>query len=518
MSKPSIDLSKLALERQPAGDTSKIVQKKRWVIRYFLPFAILLGFTTLLVAAAGSHLFPSRAVTVVPVIAKRAAVVQEGTSLFQAPGWIEPRPTAINVSAMTPGVVEDLLVVAGQRVQEGDCIAWLIAVDAELALKQAKANLAIRLGEANRAKAELAAARVRFENPVHLRVRLADAQSSLKKVETELGKLPFLIEAAESTVEFAQSSLNRKQRAGKAVTEDVMAEAISHHAVAAANLKELKERKPNLEREVKALAAVVDAIESQLSLLVEETRQLGEAEAKLQAAEAYRDEAQLKVQQAELALDRCIVRAPIAGRILRLVAAPGSRVMGLETSAHQSSATVVEMYDPESLQVRVDVRLEDVPLVTQGQRVEISTASSSTTLQGEVLQVTSSANIQKNTLEVKVSLLSPPATVSPEMLVTATFLAPKDDKSADADKEQMRLFVPRSLVETTAEGSHVWIVDSDMLARKRTIQLENSGDAEFVVVKSGLVVTDKLVTSGLEGLREGTKLRVTGDDPRIGMN
>ena len=237
--------------------------------------------------------------------------------------------------------------------------------------------------------------------------------------------------------------------------------------MAAANLQELQQRKPNLEREVSALEEVVHALERQLELLVEETRQLQEAEAKVQSAEAYRDEAKLQVRQAELASERNTVRAPMDGRILRLVASPGSRVMGLETTAGQSSSTVVEMYDPQRLQVRVDVRLEDVPMVTPGQPVEIETASSTEVIHGQVLQITSSANIQKNTLEVKVELLDPPSSVSPEMLVTAAFLAPK------------KTLRP---IQSTRDGAHVrseliragdgfttfsWIVDENSTARKR---------------------------------------------------
>ncbi len=156
------------------------------------------------------------------------------------------------------------------------------------------------------------------------------------------------------------------------------------------------------------------------------TRQLQEAEAKVQSAVAYRNEAKLQVRQAELALERNTVRASDAGSHsksgrISWIASPWV----LRQTAGQSSSTVVEMYDPQKLQVRVDVRLEDVPMVTPGQQVNIETASSADVIHGQVLQITSSANIQKNTLEVKVELLDPPLSVSPEMLVTAAFLAPK---------------------------------------------------------------------------------------------
>ncbi len=518
MLKSPLDLSQLSLDRAPTNHAphKPLQQKKRWISRYGLPIAILVGFAVLLASAAGDRLMPARSVTIMPVIVKRAEMQQAGSTLFQSPGWIEPRPTAISVAAMAPGVIEELMVVAGQSVKMGEPIARLVCVDAELALLQTKNALAIRDGELNRAKAELSAARIRLENPVHLRVLLADAQSNLTKSKTELAKLPFLIEAAEANLKYALTSKEGKQSAKGAISDNVIAKAENDHAVAAANLRELERRKPNLEREVSALQDVVEALEHQLKLLVEETRQLGEAEAKVQSAEAYREEAKLQVRQAELALERCAVRAPMDGRILRLVASPGSRVMGLETTAGQSSSTVAEMYDPQNLQVRADVRLEDVPMVTKGQPVEIQTASSPQVIQGRVLQLTSSASIQKNTLEVKVELLDPPSTVGPEMLVTATFLAPKNDALL-GPSETERMFVPRSLVQSGDSASFVWIADENSAARRRIIELEGKGGGDLVAVKAGLRVTDKLITNGIEGLREGARVKITGDDLTIGM-
>jgi HlyD family secretion protein len=519
MLKSPLDLSQLALERDPTNRESnkpRLIYKKRWLSRYALPLAILTGFGVLLASAARERLMPARSVTIMPVIVKRAERQQAGSTLFQSPGWIEPRPTTISVAAMAPGVIEELMVVAGQIVNKGEPIARLVCVDAELALLQTRNALAIRGGELNRANAELAAARVRFENPVHLRVQLADAQSNLSKSKTELAKLPFLIEAAESNLKYALSSKQGKQSAKGAISDNVIAKAENDHAVATANLKELELRKPNLEREVSALQEVVVALEHQLKLLVEETRQLAEAEAKVQSAEAYQDEAKLQVRQAELALDRCTVRAPMDGRILRLIASPGSRVMGLETTAGQSSSTVAEMYDPQNLQVRADIRLEDVPMVTKGQPVEIQTASSSQVIHGRVLQLTSSASIQKNTLEVKVELLDPPTTVGPEMLVTATFLAPKNEASLSSSETE-RMFVPSSLVQTGESASFVWVADESSASRKRIIELDDKVKGDLVAVTSGLSVTDKLITSGIEGLRDGGRVKITGDDQSIGM-
>jgi HlyD family secretion protein len=517
MTDGQLDLSKLALDRSPTKSMAGKPRRRRLLSRYVLPTGILLGFLGLLGASAGRQLWPKQSVTVVPVIVKRGEVQQAGTALFQAAGWIEPRPTAISVAALAAGVIEELLVVEGQRVDKDEPIARLIAIDAELAVKQAEAKVAIRAGEFQRAEAERDAAVIRLANPVHLSVQLADANSLLAKAITERDKTPFLIEAAEARLKYTSANVEGKRAAGSAIAGRIVQQAESEHAAADAAIRELQSRQPNLEREIDALQSKVDALQTQLSLLVEERRQLAEAKAKVVSADALHEEANLFLRQAEITHQRTIIRAPINGRILRLIASPGTRVMGLSANAGQSSSTVVQMYDPNRLQVRADVRLEDVPMVTPGAPVEIETASSGKVIQGRVLRSTSSANIQKNTLEVKVELIEPPATVSPEMLVTATFLAPKLVATSSQPTETLRIYIPNQLVKSGDGGAFAWVVDANQQAERKTITLGAAGQEGLVEVVNGLNVTDKLISSGADSLQAGDPVVVRGEDQTIGV-
>ena len=517
MANTPLDLSQLALDRSPSEEPKKRPRRRRWLTRYVVPAAILFGFAGLLGVSAGARLLPQPSVQVVPVIVKRAEVQQAGTTLFQAAGWIEPRPTATSVAALAPGVIEELLVVEGQQVAKGEAIARLITIDAELALQQAKATLALHEGELQRAQAEHLAAGARLEQPVHLQVQLADANGTLAKANTELGKLPFLIEAAEARVRFTLHNLEGKQSARAAIAGRVVQQAQGEHAEAQAVLQGLRGREPNLRQEIAASQDKVDALQTQLALLIEEKRQLQEADAKLQSAAALRDQAEVQLRQAALALERNIIRAPISGRILRLIATPGTRVMGLDMTSGPSSSTVVEMYDPARLQVRADVRLEDVPMVQPGQPVEIETASVAGVIHGRVLQATSTANIQKNTLEVKVELLDPPQAVTPEMLVTATFLAPESNDASAESTETERVFVPQQLVQTGEAGSFVWIVDAEDRAQRQPITPGQPTPDGLVEVQQGLAVTDKLIASGTAGLQQADLVRISGEDLTMGV-
>ncbi len=512
-----LDLRQLAVDR---NDQAPSRQRRRppIVSRYVLPGGVLLGFMVLIAWAARDRFLPSRPVTVVPVVVSRAEVQQSGTPLFQAAGWIEPRPTSVRVPALAAGTVAELLVVEGQTVEVGEPIARLVDADAKLELEQAQAELDLRRTDLASAQAELTSARTRLEMPVHLEAALAEAESELAKMKTELAKLPHLLRAAQARTQYAEQDMEGKKSAGNSVASRLVQQAHSAYHAAQAELAELKNRQPQLEQEVAALRRRQTALAKQLELLVDETRRLANAEANVQAAEVRIRQAELAVQAATLQFERMVVRAPISGRVLQLVSGPGALVMGQTPQSNQDASTVVTLYDPDMLQVRADVRLEDVPQVQPGQPVEIETASAAEPLRGTVLYPTSRANIQKNTLEVKIAIDAPPPAVRPEMLVTTTFLAPERPGSDADDAESLqRLLIPRQLVQTTGESSIVWIAGPAGTAQRKLVRLGKAGTEELVEVLEGLNPTDKLISSGQDGLEDGERITITAEDANLGV-
>jgi multidrug efflux pump subunit AcrA (membrane-fusion protein) len=472
--------------------------------------AIVLGFFGLLAWAGRDQLLPRTKVSVVPVITTRGEVRQEGAELFQAAGWIEPRPTPILVTALTEGVIETLFVVEGKAVAAGEPIAKLIDSDAKLAVRGAEAELALRQADVASMDAELAAAELRLANPVHLDAALAEADSALAKTETELAKIPFLIDSKEAQASFATQNLEGKRLVSESIAGRLLQQAESELATATAELAELRQRTPRLEREAETLRRKRTALAQQRRLLIDETRGVADIRAKRNAALARQDQAALAVERARLMLDRTIIRAPCAGKVLQLIARPGTRVTAMEGASVHGAATIVTLYDPGMLQVRADVRLDDVGRVEPGQPVRIVTASVPTPLEGFVLQPTSIANIQKNTLEVKVAIKNPPPTVRPEMLVTATFLAaakPADAKTAATALE--RILIRKDLVGSTDGTSSVWVAAFDGTAQRRTIQLGGDATDGLVEVLEGLAPTDKLIVDGRGDLKPGERITIT---------
>ena len=194
--------------------------------------------------------------------------------------------------------------------------------------------------------------------------------------------------------------------------------------------------------------------------------------------EARVEQARVALAEAKLRLDRMTVRAPVDGRVYQLVAYPGSTLAGgMGPVPNADGSTVVTMYRPEMLQVRADVRFEDIPKVSLGQPVLVNNPALAEPIAGKVLFVSSEANIQKNTLEVKVALDEPAPVLKPEMLVDVTYLAPKAAAAAgetsEADAAVCAAAAGRSGMRA---GAFVWVADQSAgVARKTAVTTGSVG-------------------------------------------
>jgi multidrug efflux pump subunit AcrA (membrane-fusion protein) len=473
----NVDLRQLAVQRDTPPEPARR-RRTQILTRYLLPGGVLLGFAAVFAWAFRDSFLTSRPVTVVPVLTARAETHQSGAPLFHAAGWVEARPTPVLVAALAEGIVEKLLVVEGQEVKAGQPVAQLIDADARLAVRAVEAELEMR-------KAERDAA-------------LADVDILLAQKETELADLPFQRRATVARAQLALQDFEGKSKAPGAVSEIALRAADRELESANAGVDQLKTRELRLKREVETLTA--------------------KRKTNLQVAEARLEQARVALETANLRLKRMVVTAPISGRVLGLIARPGMRLMGFTAGSPQDASSVVSLYDPASLQVRADVRFEDLPRVLPGQPVSIETPAVAGKLEGVVLRLTSQANIQKNTLEVKVSIKDPPSVLGADMLVQATFLALPSAETRPPETDSLRLFVPRQLVEVGEQGSTTWIADQAAgVARRRPIKLGQEAAGGLVEVTEGLTPADKLISGGHEGLRDGQRVAVTGEDTTLGL-
>lgn len=511
----NVDLSQLAIDRSEPSST-RFRAKRNLLTRYVLPGMLIAGFFAMVAWSARDLVFPPREVRVVPVMVTQAEMRASGTPLFQAAGWIEPRPTSIRVSALASGVVEKLLVVEDQKVVAGEPVAMLVPDDARLAHERAIANRRLAEAELKRAEAAFVAARKRYEQPVHLEARLAEASAALAKVDTMLTNLPFETERAKAEMDFAERDYKRNVGAAQSLSEREIDQSKTDYETAKAYLQELQDRHTSLVSEQKAITQRRDALRDLLDMLADEIEAKDRADAQVKAQEARVRQMTVAEAEAKLRLDRMTIRAPVGGRIYRLIGLPGARVGdGVMTAmSGHDGGTVVTMYRPDSLQIRVDVRFEDIPQVSLSQPVEIDNPALKEPIVGSVLFISSEADIQKNTLQVKVAIDSPPDFFKPEMLVDVTFLAPDVAHQHEAETTQeLRIYVPENLVGQGQDGPFVWVADqSSGIAKRVNVSTGGTGGDGLVEIKSGLDISSRIISTGTENIKDGTRIRVTGED------
>src|SRR5690606_19427044 len=127
------------------------------------------------------------------------------------------------------------------------------------------------------------------------------------------------------------------------------------------------------------------------------------------------EHARIELAEAQLRAARLEIKSPIDGVAMRRWIVPGS--VGSMGSDNPEMARVAELYDPLHLHVRVDVPLADAAKISVGQQAQIVVeVLSDRTFSGTVTRITNLADIQKNTLEVKVALDNPAPELKPDML------------------------------------------------------------------------------------------------------
>ena len=510
MDNPQVDLRELAVDRSEPPARG-VPSRRHLFTRYVIPSVLIAGFIGLLVWTTWSFIFPPRKVTVATVFATTAQLQQAGIPLFQAAGWIEPRPTPVRVPALASGVVAKLLVVEDQVVRSGEPIALLVEEDARLAYRRAVSELALREADLDASEAVLEAAKVRHQQPVHLDASVSEAEASLARIDTEVRNLPFLIRRAAADYATTRKDFLRKQEVKEIIASAEIDIAQGRLDSALALLEGLRDREEALEREKAALLLRRDALDTQRKLLTSEIREKQVASSKVKVADARVERARVAVEEAKLRLDRMTVRSPIDGRVFRLIANPGSQVGDNMTQMHgHDGRTVVTLYRPEMLQVRVDVRFEDIPKVLPGQPVVIKNPALASSLDGTVLFINSEADIQKNTLQVKVAITNPPPVFKPEMLVDVTFLSPKRTTTdRRVHSEEVKIYVLPHWIRKDDQGVYVWLADPlNQVARKRRIQTGATGPGGLVAITGGINSSSRVIVNGVESLDDGDRIEM----------
>lgn len=192
-------------------------------------------------------------------------------------------------------------------------------------------------------------------------------------------------------------------------------------------------------------------------------------------------------------LDYSLLRADKPGIVSSISAEVGQVV-----SSGQSVITVIQTGEQE---VEINVpenRIEEVRKVGQ---IKVSFwALPNVSVDGKIREIAPMADQTTRTFKVRISLLNPP----PEIKLGMTAAVTVANHNAQA-----MVSIPLAAVYQDDDTPKVWVVKEDVLTLQ-PIQTANFGKGTIQVI-SGLQHGDRIVIAGVHKLKEGQKVKVSGD-------
>ena len=487
-------------------------------------WAALLGVIVVLIsftlAPALEAIQPLRLVQVRAVLPTRTQFPQPGvktasstsltraTKSIQAPGWLEPDPYRVAITALADGVVSKIHVLEGQSVTTGQLVAELVPDDAQLALQQAQNRLAADKAQLDIAQVQLTAATTDWDQPVERDRQVASTEAALDEARAELVQLPAMIRRSQALLRRWQEEFSRIERAYKssAATERELIVTRQEVAANAAGLEVMQQREGILDAKIARLESERTAASRAAELRVQERRALDTASAQVAFAKSALARSQTELAEAQLRMDRMTIRCSMDGRVMRRLKSPGDKVMLSMDDPYSSH--LLHLYDPTSIQVRVDVPLADAAQVVVGQRCEVVVdVLPDVTFQGQVTRITHEADLQKNTLQVKVQVIDPSPLLRPEMLTRVRFL-PGDGTVSD-DRSSTNAGRSVRVSETCIDSQQVWVVKNRQGLRGRAtpVPIETIRVEEGYATVTAALHPGDLVIELPHGLEPGQAVR-----------
>ena len=193
-------------------------------------------------------------------------------------------------------------------------------------------------------------------------------------------------------------------------------------------------------------------------------------------------------------LSKAIIKAPFAGVITERFYEPGDVV-----PMHSHILTLI---DPKSLQVKIQLSENWIPLIRQGDEVEISIdALGESRYHGRISRIypTIDPDTRKGTVEV--AFLPVPFGARAGQLARV-YLETRPEK---------RPVIPARALHHDAKGAYVYVVRDDEQGKTTTAKTYVQKGTQYdnlIEVSSGLHVDDRIVIKGFIGLRDGKQVKI----------
>lgn len=461
----------------------KVKHPQRWLLG-------LIAASTLVVGTTMTYNFVSQGTNKQDITQLTVPVEAKNVTLrITASGKVVP-VQSVNISPKNPGVLAQLYVEQGDRVQQGQIIARMDIGDIQAQILQSRANLA-------QSQAQLAQARAgnRPQEIDQAKARLAQAQAQLNQARAgnrsqEIEQAQAQVNSAKAQVNLTQARVTRYRELTRqgATSQDQLDQYISEDQTAKASLDEAQKRLSLLEsgtrsEEITAKEAAVTEARAALVLLENGSRpeEIAQRQAAVKSAQAQLAAAEVKLQDT-------VIIAPFAGIITQKYANIGAFVTPTTSASSDASATSSSIVAvARGLEILAQVPEADIGRINQGQQVEIvADAYPDQVFKGHVRLIAPEAVIEQGvtSFQVRVALDTGTDKLRSGLNVDLTFLG---------DRVSNALVLPTVAIVTEKGQTGVLIPD------------ENN-KPQFRAVTIGAQIQDQ--TQILEGIKQGDRVFV----------
>ena len=216
------------------------------------------------------------------------------------------------------------------------------------------------------------------------------------------------------------------------------------------------------------------------------------SEEEYDAAKHQVQDIEVGLEEAKFDLSHTTIRAPLTGLVMRRTTEVGRLV--------RVNDQVFSMADVEPLLARIHIPEKRMRQVRVGQRAQLSVDSFPDRIfEAVVRMINPGVDPQSGTVKVTIEVPPHGARLKPGMFASVRIITEQHDGA---------LIVPKQALVLETDGDDLFVF-ADSVARRTPVKL-GLIDGSRVEVLEGLTATDRVITIGHEGLKDGARVRLAG--------
>jgi RND family efflux transporter MFP subunit len=229
--------------------------------------------------------------------------------------------------------------------------------------------------------------------------------------------------------------------------------------------------------------------------------------AKINLAKQQVQSSEMRIREAQQAVDNCVINAPYDGIVVSKDAQVGEMVSPISAGGGFTRTGIATIVDMNSNEIEVDVNESYIARVKDRQKVTaILDAYPNWEIPSHVRTVIPTADRQKATVKVRISFDKLDPRILPDMGIKVTFLSDEPVKKVDATAPVVAAMLPNEALHDDGGKKIVFLVKNEKLER-RAVSVGSIQGTQTEIL-SGIVAGDAVVVKGPANMQDGQAVQI----------